>query len=274
MAQLVDEVATTIRPLIDKNGNLLVVQSGPTAGVMHSDQVKVRQILFNLLSNASKFTEKGTIRLDANRETESDGSETIVFRVSDTGIGMTPKQMTRLFQAFTQADASTTKKYGGTGLGLAITRRFCEMMGGSVGVESEADRGTTFTVRLPAVVRVEPDEPEPEDAPLLRGEQTRGDAATVLVIDDDATARDVISRILAREGYRVVTAADGAEGLRLAREVQPAAITLDMHDARHGRLERAVADQGGSRAARHARRRAVRWWTIAISASRWARPST
>ena len=227
--QLVEEVATTIRPLIEKNDNLLVVESQPGVGIMHSDQVKVRQILFNLLSNASKFTEKGTIRLNTLRERDvASGVETVVFRVSDTGIGMTEEQMGRLFQAFTQADASTTKKYGGTGLGLAITRRFAEMMGGSVGVESRPEQGTVFTVRLPAVVRDERERSAPEDSTLLQGTLPMGDAATVLVIDDDASARDVISRILVREGYRVITAADGAEGLRIAREEKPVAITLDI----------------------------------------------
>ena len=226
--QLVDEVGTTIRPLIEKNENLLVVDTHPLVGVMHSDQVKTRQILFNLLSNASKFTEKGTIRLTTTRDRDASCAEFIVFRVSDTGIGMTQEQMGRLFQAFTQADASTTKKYGGTGLGLAITRRFAEMMGGSVTVESEAGRGTTFTVRVPAVVRDDRERPAADDSRILQTQLSMGDAATVLVIDDDATARDVISRILVREGYRVVTAADGAEGLRMAREEKPVAITLDI----------------------------------------------
>src|SRR6185295_7051534 len=112
---------------------------------------RVRQVLFNLLSNASKFTERGTVGLDVTREEEEDG-DVIIIRVEDTGIGMTPQQLSKLFQAFTQADASTSRKYGGTGLGLVICRRFCQMMGGDVTVESTLGQGSVFTVRLPARV--------------------------------------------------------------------------------------------------------------------------
>jgi PAS domain S-box-containing protein len=148
---LVEEVVTTVQPLVEKNANRLEVRCAPDVGAMQSDLTKVRQMLLNLLSNACKFTQHGTITLAVSRERDgADRPEQILLRVSDTGIGMTPAQMDRLFEAFAQADASTTSKYGGTGLGLAITKRFCEMMGGDVAVESEAGRGSTFTIRLPA----------------------------------------------------------------------------------------------------------------------------
>jgi len=150
---LVDEVATTVRPLVEKNANRLVVDVAPQPGTMHADLTKVRQMLLNLLSNACKFTERGTITLAIAREHDAaSGGEAVVLRVSDTGVGMTPAQMDRLFEAFAQAEASTTSKYGGTGLGLAITKRFCRMMGGDVTVQSEPGKGSAFTVRLPAGV--------------------------------------------------------------------------------------------------------------------------
>jgi signal transduction histidine kinase len=150
LATLLEEVVTTVRPLVEKNRNRLVVQRPPQPGTMHADLTKVRQMLLNLLSNACKFTTDGTITLTLARERPA--GEEVVLSVADTGVGMTPEQMDRLFEAFSQAEASTTSKYGGTGLGLAITRRFCEMMGGDVTVRSEAGQGSTFTIRLPSTV--------------------------------------------------------------------------------------------------------------------------
>ncbi len=150
LGALLEEVVTTVRPLVEKNKNRLVVQRPQQPGTMHADLTKVRQMLLNLLSNACKFTKDGTITLTLARERPA--GEEVVLSVADTGVGMTPEQMDRLFEAFSQAEASTTSKYGGTGLGLAITKRFCEMMGGDVTVRSEAGRGSTFTIRLPATV--------------------------------------------------------------------------------------------------------------------------
>ena len=144
---LVDEVMATAQPLAQKNENRLVLQA-EHAGSMHADLTKMRQMLLNLLSNACKFTSKGTVTLAVVKS----GDE-IEFRVSDTGIGLTPEQQGRLFEAFAQAEASTTRRFGGTGLGLAITRKFCRMMGGDIEVKSEAGRGSTFTIRLPAMAR-------------------------------------------------------------------------------------------------------------------------
>ena len=151
VAKMIDEVASTISPLVEKNANTLQIELGPGLGVMHADLTKVRQSLFNLLSNAAKFTHEGLVTLDARRQ-RMDGSEWIVFRMSDTGIGMSPEEILKLFQDFTQADASTTRKFGGTGLGLALTRRFCQMMGGDVTVHSVPGEGSVFTITLPAVV--------------------------------------------------------------------------------------------------------------------------
>jgi signal transduction histidine kinase len=152
LASMLDDVATTVRPLVEKNANTLVVSRSDELGTMRADLTKMRQSLFNLLSNASKFTQRGTISLEVTRRTV-ERQEWITFRVSDTGIGMTPEQMAQLFQPFAQADRSTTRQYGGTGLGLAITKRFCQMMGGDVTVESEVGQGSTFIIKLPTAVR-------------------------------------------------------------------------------------------------------------------------
>ena len=145
---VLDEVAAMVHPLVAKNGNQLTLEVAPDIGPMRADVTKVRQTLFNLLSNASKFTDKGTIILRGRRE-----AATMVFDVIDSGIGMTPEQLGRLFQAFSQADVSTSKKYGGTGLGLALSRRFCQLMGGDMTVTSEYGKGSTFTATIPAEVQ-------------------------------------------------------------------------------------------------------------------------
>jgi CheY-like chemotaxis protein/anti-sigma regulatory factor (Ser/Thr protein kinase) len=224
VAVLVRDIAAVIQPLAAKNSNRLDVRCPEEIGTMRADLTKVRQALFNLLSNACKFTERGTISVAVSREVV-EGQDSIVFGVSDTGIGMTPEQLARLFEAFSQADAATTRKYGGTGLGLALSRRLCRMMGGDVTVQSEAGRGSTFTIRLPAEVA----EPiEGPAAPAAPAERAPAGIGTVLVIDDEAAVRDLMQRFLAREGFRVVTAASGEEGLQRARELRPDAITLDV----------------------------------------------
>ena len=226
VANMVDDTTAVVQPLVAKNNNELKVTCPDSVGTMRADLTKVRQAVFNLLSNASKFTEDGTISLDVSRASEN-GEDRITLAVSDTGIGMTDEQINKLFEEFSQADASTTRNYGGTGLGLALSRRLCRMMGGDITVESEAGVGSTFTIQLPAEVR-DPSKSllkVPED-----GESTLEEAdgaSTVLVIDDDATVRDLLERFLGREGFRVVSADGGEEGLRLARELRPDAITLD-----------------------------------------------
>jgi len=183
--------------------------------------------VLNLASNANKFTENGTVTIGARRGVEA-GCEWVTLAVTDTGIGLTPEQMGKLFQDFVQADASTTRKYGGTGLGLAISRRFCQMMGGDIAVASEPGRGSTFTIRLPAEVGAVQPAVAVREAVTARPGTAASAAPTVLVVDDDQTVREVIERHLTREGFAVVTASGGQEGLRLARELHPAAITLDV----------------------------------------------
>jgi signal transduction histidine kinase/CheY-like chemotaxis protein len=235
LTQMIDEVASTIRPMVEKNSNKLHIQRSPDLGLMHADQIKVRQALFNLLSNAVKFTHEGNITLDAGRQS-MDGSEWIVFRVTDTGIGLSPEQIVKLFQDFTQADASTTRKFGGTGLGLVLTRRFCQMMGGDVTVRSVSGEGSIFTIKLPAVTGETKSETAVEAAAALISSEHDGEGdetmpplgSCVLVIDDDPTQRDLIRRFLRKEGFSVRTAARGEAGIRLARQLRPAAITLDV----------------------------------------------
>ena len=220
LTPLIDEVVDTARPLAEQNNNRLMVKCQENLGSLTVDPMRLRQILLNLLSNACKFTKQGEVTLLA-RKLVNEGNW-IEFAVSDTGIGMTPEQQAKLFEEFTQADSSTARQYGGTGLGLAITRKLARMMGGDVTLTSEAGKGSTFTVRLPADTDV------PAGAPISsdRGRSTRADC--VLVIDDDATARELISDHLKAGGFSVVTAAGGVEGIKLAKELQPTAITLDV----------------------------------------------
>ncbi len=235
VSHLITEVQATVQPLIDKNGNTLVVDCTSDVGTIHADLTKVRQVLLNLLSNASKFTENGTITLTvAKQESE------VRFTVSDTGIGMTADQLARLFQPFTQADESTTRKYGGTGLGLAITQRFCQMMGGNITVESTPGVGSVFRICLPSEVHDLPRDLPKDNPPADLSSLNQVSSAiahqadlskpptTILVIDDDAITRDLMVRHLSKEGFRVETAANGQEGLHLARKLRPDAITLDV----------------------------------------------
>jgi PAS domain S-box-containing protein len=221
---LVDDVSSTIQPLVDKNHNALIVSCPDDIGSMRADVTKVRQGLFNLLSNASKFTKEGRITLKVSRFAKA-GAEWLNFTVSDTGIGMTPVQLGKLFQAFSQVDASTTRKYGGSGLGLAISREFCQMMGGDITVESEPGQGATFTILLPAVV-----EERKAEAPQPHARENAAEAqgTPVLVIDDDPTVHDLMQRFLGKEGFRILTALSGEEGLRLARQAPPDVIILDV----------------------------------------------
>jgi PAS domain S-box-containing protein len=228
LAPMIADAATTIRPLIDKNGNALEVRAGAGLGTLHADQTRVRQVLFNLLSNAGKFTQQGTVTLAAEREAAPSG-DWVVFRVRDTGIGMTPEQMAKLFQPFTQADVSTARTYGGTGLGLAISRKLAQMMGGDVTVESAPGQGSTFTLRLPAEVKKPRPEPAraPAAAPAAAPPAPAPGAHTVLVADDDPSVADLLTRWLGGE-FNVVPVARGEDVLAAARQVRPQAITLDV----------------------------------------------
>ncbi|MCB9076821.1 MAG: ammonium transporter [Anaerolineaceae bacterium] len=231
---MIREVANTVQPLIEQKNNTFVVNLGDNLGDMYADLTKVRQSLFNLLSNAAKFTENGQISLNVSRlgRGEAKADDQLIFAVTDTGIGMTPAQIDILFQEFTQADASTTRKYGGTGLGLAISRRFCQMMGGQISVKSELHQGSTFTIQLPAIVTADQTVTVVPRESSLDVDSSRvivpGDPNVVLVIDDDPAVRDLMQRFLSKEGFGVVTASAGDIGLQLARELRPAIITLDV----------------------------------------------
>lgn len=227
VARLIEEVKATVLPLVARNGNRLDVVCPADIGRMRADITKVRQALFNLLSNASKFTEKGIITLRVARTANAKPS-TLKFEVSDTGIGMTREQLAKLFQAFTQADSSTSRKYGGTGLGLVISRRFCHLMGGDITVKSEHGKGSTFTITLPDEVK----EPSAQPIPAIPSPAPHSAPATphstVLVIDDDPAVHDLMRRSLGKDGYWVEVAADGQTGINLAKQHKPAVITLDV----------------------------------------------
>src|SRR5262249_52903664 len=188
--------------------------------------LRVRQVLLNLLSNANKFTDRGSILLKAAREATPPGDR-IVLRVTDTGKGMSAEEVRKLFQAFYQADSSSTRKHEGTGLGLAISKRFCNMMGGDIEVTSRPGEGSTFIVKLPAQVILQPGTGSVylKQAPTAAARAGADD--TVLVIDDDPAVRELMERFLGKEGYKVRTAASGEEGLKLVKELRPRAITLD-----------------------------------------------
>jgi signal transduction histidine kinase/DNA-binding response OmpR family regulator len=217
---LIEEVRTIVGPLAAKNSNRLHIECPSDIGPLHTDRTKLKQCLLNLLSNATKFTSNGAISLELKRQ-----GPAMSFVIRDTGVGMTPDQLAKLFQNFVQADASTTKRYGGTGLGLAITKRFCQALGGDVSVESEPGKGSIFTIVLPdRQSKVEPAEianppsviPEPGPAPL------------VLIVDDDASARRLLAAVLRKEGLRVAEAEAGETAITLARRIRPDLITLDI----------------------------------------------
>jgi signal transduction histidine kinase/DNA-binding response OmpR family regulator len=222
VAALVEEVRAIVTMLAAAGGNRFEIVSPTTLGTLYTDRTKLKQSLLNLLSNAAKFTHEGRIALEL-RATEDELS----FVVTDSGIGMTDEQLGRLFQAFSQADASTTRRYGGTGLGLAITKHFCELLGGRIDVESAPGSGSTFTITLPvhqppAVAA----KPEPAATPAAMPDSA--DAALVMVVDDDPNSRDLLAATVRKEGYRVIEAGDGDAAIGLARQHRPDIITLDV----------------------------------------------
>lgn len=222
---MIQNTLTTIQPLIENKANTLHLLCDRNLGEVYTDLTKMRQILFNLLSNASKFTEQGLITLEVRRETKTEG-DWITFSISDEGIGMTAEQQANLFQVFTQADASTSRKYGGTGLGLAITKYFTQMLGGTINVESEFGKGSHFTVHLPTHLVVK--KHQGSDDVAVRIPDFPTESGVLLVIDDDEAVRELLDIYLSKVGYQVVGAASGAEGLELAKKIQPDAITLDV----------------------------------------------
>ncbi len=221
------DVAATVESLVHKKGNTLAIEVAPGLGSMRSDVTKVRQTLLNFLSNAAKFTENGTITLSARKDPAD--AHFLFFSVGDDGIGMTQEQQAKLFERFTQADASTTRKFGGTGLGLSITKAFMAMLGGTISVQSAPGQGSMFSVRLP-IVFAEAGGAEMELAAqtALGSVESLAGKELVLVIDDDPAQLELMARFLVREGFAARTAHDGAKGLAMAKELRPKVVLLDV----------------------------------------------
>jgi len=233
IGMLIDEVTATARPLMDKNHNRMEVVRDNYLGAAFQDLTKLRQSLFNLVSNAAKFTHEGTITLNAAR-TQKNGQDWLIFAIRDTGIGIPADKLEAVFEEFTQADGSTTRDYGGTGLGLSISRRICQLLGGNITVQSQPGKGSTFTIEIP-VNAPGKDIRTAMEEPVTTGTERKsrpagkpGQGHTVLVVDDDPEACEILERFLVKEGFNVVTAHNGDEGLRLAHEIEPAIITLDV----------------------------------------------
>ncbi|MGB1017287.1 MAG: ATP-binding protein, partial [Nannocystaceae bacterium] len=220
LRDMVHALIATIGPAMKKNRNDLRTELQPDLVLVRADKPKLRQSILNLLSNAAKFTHNGAVTLSTR--TVDDGlKDWLEISVRDTGIGVAAQKVETLFEAFTQADSTTSKVYGGSGLGLAISRQFCRMMGGDITATSAVGKGSTFTIRVPTR-RITTTEP----APTWQGHSGQGHR--VLVIDDDPTAHDLLTRILTREGFEVFTASNGGEGLRMAEDILPDVITLDV----------------------------------------------
>ncbi len=228
----VTEIVETVAPLAKANTNQVMLSDlGPLPNMV-TDRTKLRQILFNVLSNASKFTENGRIDLSV-KTVQMSAEPWIEFTIQDTGIGMTEEQLDSVFDAFSQAEQSTSRKYGGTGLGLAIVGQFSQMLGGNYEVTSQLGEGTTFTIRLPQRLEVPVFRKDQDEAPLAETSASAEtseseDRETVLVIDDDPRVHDMLTRFLSRDGLKVVTASNGVDGLEKARKLRPMAITLDL----------------------------------------------
>ncbi len=226
--ELLETIVRTAHTLMAKNQNKLVANISPQLTQMHSDVTKLRQVLFNLLSNAAKFTEQGTVTLDVT-PLDYQAKPGIEFKVTDTGIGMSPEQLSKVFMEFTQADVSTTRKYGGTGLGLTISKRFCEMLGGYIEVSSEEGAGSIFTVWLP-IESVAPKVGTGEMKKVATGthDQIAMNKSIILVIDDDEAVLESIQHYLEDDHFHVITTNNGQDGLRLAEEYHPQVIMLDV----------------------------------------------
>jgi len=223
---MIQNVISTIQPLIENKANQLEIFYQESLGEVQTDLTKLRQILLNLLSNASKFTEQGLITLKVSRQATADG-DWLYMRVSDDGIGMTKEQQANLFQVFAQSETIITRKYGGTGLGLAMTKYLVEMLGGRIEVESEFGKGSEFEVALPAQLQVE-NKPVETQSPALRMPELPAESGILLVIDDDDSVRVLLETYLSKVGYQVAVATSGPEGIKLAKKLHPHAITLDV----------------------------------------------
>ncbi|WND01645.1 response regulator [Temperatibacter marinus] len=253
--EMVRSVSSTTEPLFKKNNNYFSFDVSSKLTLMHTDEQRVRQILFNLLSNAAKFTADGNVRLIVDGASDH-GKEQVVFRVEDTGIGMSENQVANIFEAFTQADASTTRNYGGSGLGLAISKEFSELLGGDLSVRSTLGEGSTFTFKLPLAqddilasqgkTTVEPlsssilpsvgdqsaslEETVQDTTDAIVAQKHDGNETSprVLIIDDESVAREITKRYLSSKNVEILEAENGNEGLQMAREFEPDLIILDI----------------------------------------------
>jgi signal transduction histidine kinase/DNA-binding response OmpR family regulator len=229
---LIEEVTATAQPLLKKKQNTLHIDRRMELGDLHQDRSKLIQALLNLLSNAAKFTDNGDITLKIDRFARGD-SEYLQLAVIDSGIGIPEDKIDQIFEEFGQADDSTTRDYGGTGLGLPISRRLCQLLGGDLTASSEPGVGSTFTIEIPVALPGSKRTADQTVAPTRHDDRIRLASAapagsTILVIDDEEDARTIVSRLLTRDGFNVVCASSGEEGLRLAHELKPAVITLDV----------------------------------------------
>jgi DNA-binding response OmpR family regulator len=242
--ELIGEVIDTIQPLVVTNNNNLMVKCDSGLGSIHVDASKFRQTLINILGNATKFTRDGIITLTVSREmAPGTGVETgwIVIRIKDTGIGISKEQQKKLFQAFTQADESTTRVFGGSGLGLAISRNICRLMGGDITVNSQLNKGSEFCIRIPSHVknaeivgvvdesknRKAIEQKRKKNSPAMSGER-RNKISKILVIDDDVSVVDLLERTLGSDGYQVNCITHGNGSLNEARKIMPDLILLDI----------------------------------------------
>lgn len=225
--EMLKDLEAIIVPLMGKNHNTFQLDIGPGIGIIHTDLVKVRQCLLNLISNAAKFTKDGTIAL-AVTERKGDSGSYIQFAVSDTGIGLTKEQLGNLFQAFSQAESSTTRRFGGTGLGLYLSKNFAKILGGDVTISSEYGKGSTFTLTLPTVSTTGKDKKDFMKAPEKAAKKTKSGGKTILVVDDDPKIHEKLEKALAKAGMEVLHAFHGEEGLSMAKQYQPDLITLDV----------------------------------------------
>lgn len=226
VTQMLEDLNNIVLPLLEKNKNSFKCEIDPGVGIMHTDLVKVRQCLLNVLSNASKFTKEGSITLSV-KPLKAEHNEFVLFAISDTGIGLTPEQLSTLFQAFSQAESSTSRRFGGTGLGLYLTKRFCEMLGGKVTVDSEYNKGSTFSLIFPVISKVGIEKSAIGKSSEIKDEG-KPTAKTILVVDDDPKIHELMQKAMEEKGIRVIHAFHGEECLFLARKYQPDLITLDV----------------------------------------------
>jgi signal transduction histidine kinase/CheY-like chemotaxis protein/ligand-binding sensor domain-containing protein len=240
LSKIMSEIESTIKPLVQKNNNALTIEIDSNLKTMTADITKIRQIMLNLLSNSSKFTNDGSITIHVSNSVSMDNA--VDFIIADTGIGMSAEQVDKVFKPFTQADEKTTRKFGGTGLGLTITKMFAEMMDGKIKLTSQEGKGTSFTVTIPKVVF----DKKKQSTEIITDAVDNNDY-TILVIDDDDNAQDMMKKFLEKQDLSILQAKTGEDGLKLAAEHMPDVITLDVMMPEMDGWEVLAALQGNER---------------------------